>query len=59
VTAVKFAAVGNAPDPSLVDDFSVVVFALNLSLAVLVHEVNDDALGSVVCHTRRCCRGGS
>ena len=32
--------------------FPVIVLALDLSTAVLVHEVDNHALGSVVCHIR-------
>jgi hypothetical protein len=55
VAAVEFAAVerADAPDPSLVNDLPIIVLALDLFASVLVHEVDDDALGSVVCHTRR------
>ncbi len=38
----------DASNPSLVHNLPVVVFALDLALPVLVHEVDDHTLGSVV-----------
>lgn len=58
---VEFAALERAdtPDLSLIDNFPVVVLALDLPFIVLVHEVDNNAPDSIVCHTRWCCRGGN
>jgi len=55
LAAAEFAAMrrANATDPFLIDDLPAVVLALDFSLTVLVHEMYNDALCSVVYYIRR------